>query len=154
MCSLQRVRPPSGSPIRLLPVVLLILGIAVHGVRIEAYNEDPQRGSAFAMFATVDIGATRRVLVTVPDDTAIRLVIPDTMEELSTKLADAPSDDSARRLANLLLELTWELDGQTATVGEEARFDQLRVRVVGLDAQGRTMSRQVLTDVVVGNSGS
>lgn len=145
------MRPPGRSPIQLLPVALLILVIAVHGVRIEAYDEDPQRGSAFAMFATVDIGVTRRVLATVPGDTAISLDIPDGLEDLRTQLADAPSDDSARRLAHRLLERTWEVEDQTATVGGTTMFDKVRVQVVGLDAEGRTVSRQVLADVVVGD---
>jgi hypothetical protein len=147
------VRPPSRSPIQFLPVALLVLGIAVHGVRIVAYDEDPQRGSAFAMFATADIGTTRRVLATVPGDTAVILDIPAALEERRARLADAPSDDSARRLATLLLALTWVVEGNTATVGDGATFDQVRVQVVGLDAKGRTVSRQVLTDVVVGSSG-
>lgn len=130
---------------------MLILVIAVHGTRIEVYDEDPQRGSAFAMFATVDIGATRRVLATVPGDTAITLEIPDDLEGLRTQLADAPSHDSARTLANRLLERTWEVDGQSATVEGDATFEQVRVRVVGLEAEGRTLSRRVLTDVVVGD---
>lgn len=106
------------------------------------------------MFATVDIGATRRVLTTVPGDTAIVLTIPDDLGELRTQLRSSPSDDSARRLADLLLELTWEVDGHTATVGGGATFDEVRVQVVGLAAEGRTLSRQVLIDVVVGHSGS
>jgi hypothetical protein len=150
---LRYVRPPRRAPIQFLPVALLLLGIAVHGVRIEAYNEDPQRGSAFAMFSTVDIGTTRRVIATVPSDTAITLDIPDALEGQRARLADTPSDDSARRLANRLLDLTWKVDGHTATVGDGARFDQVRVQVVGLDADGRTVSRRVLTDVVVRNSG-
>lgn len=51
---------------RLVPVLLLVVGIALHGVRILAHDEDPQRGTAFATFATVDIGATRQVLITEP----------------------------------------------------------------------------------------
>lgn len=148
MCS------PGRSPIQLLPVALLILAIAVHGVRIEVYDEDPQRGSAFAMFATVDIGATRQVLATVPGDTTITLDIPDALEDLRTQLADAPSDGSARRLGRRLLEQSWEVEGDTASVGGGATFEQVRVQVVGLDAEGRTVSRQVLTDVVVGSPGS
>ncbi len=148
------MRPPGRSPLQLLPVALLIAGIAVHGFRIEAYDEDPQRGSGFAMFATADVGSTRTVLATVPGDTSIVLDIPDALEEQRARLAETPADDSARRLATLLLERTWEVDGRTATVGGGAAFDRVRVRVVGLDAEGRTVSRRVFTDVVAENPGS
>lgn len=137
---------------QLLPVALLVLAIAAHGIRIEAHDQDPQRGSAFAMFATIDIGATRRVLATVPGDAAISLEIPDAMKEASARVADAPSDDSARELAKLLLEQTWVVEGRTAMVGGDVEVDQVRVQVVGLEAEGRTLSRQVFADVVVGIS--
>ena len=144
----------SRSSTRLLPVGLLILLIAIHGFRIQAYNEDPQGGSAFAMFSTVDIGATRRVLATVPGDTPIVLDIPDTVETARARLVDIPTDDSARRVATELLQLAWEVDENTATVGNGVKFEQVRVRVVGLDVEGSIVSRQVLTDVVVGHSSS
>ena len=146
---LRPMRPPRRSPIRLLPVALLILAIAVHGVRIGAYDADPQRGSAFAMFSTIDIGATRRVLATVPGATAIMLELPDSMDEQRERLVDAPSEGAARELATRLLEESWEVDGQRATVGDGDRFDRVRVQVVGLDPEGRTVSRRVLTDVTV-----
>ena len=134
-----------------MPVALLVLGIAVHGVRIEAFHEDPQRGTAFAMFATVDIGANRRVVATAPGDPTIVLALPDTLGATSERLTDSPSDDSARELAERLLEQTWEVDDDTATIGGDTTFDQVRVQVVGPDADGRTVSRQVFTDVVVGS---
>ena len=128
---------------------LLVLAIAVYGFRIEVVNADPQRGSAFAMFATVDIGATRRVIATAPGETAITLAIPDELSQVRERVLDAPTDGSARMLATLLLERSWLVEGDTAVVGDGVSFEQLQVQVVGLEAEGRTLYRQVLADVVV-----
>ena len=146
---MSSMRPPNRSPLQFLPVVLLLLGIAIHGYRILAHDVDPQRGSAFAMFSTVDIGATRRVLATVPGDPPTSLEIPAVLEEERSRLADAPSDEPARRLATLLSEMTWEKSGRTATVGDDVEFDHVRVQVVGFDVEGRTVSRRTVTDVTV-----
>ena len=146
------MRWPGRSPLRFLPVALLILGITVHGARIVTYDEDPQRGTAFAMFATVDVGSTRRVIATAPGDPAVTIVIPADMEEQRDGLADRPTEGAARGFAAQLLERSWEVSDRTARVGQGAVLDQVRVQVVGLDADGRTLSRQVLTDVIVRNS--
>lgn len=137
---------------RFLPVGLLVLGIAVQGVRIVALQDDPQRGTAFAMFATVDIGTNRRVVATVPGDPEIRLEIPAALDERKNRLADTPTDAAASELAGLLLDQTWTIEGETATArggsaGDDV--DAVRVQVVGLEADGRTITRQVLADEVV-----
>jgi len=142
------------SPIQFLPVALLLTAIAIHGVRIVAFDEDPQRGSAFAMFASVDIGATREVRVSVPADRQIIVEIPDGLEGDRSSLADAPTDAAARSFGRLVLDLTWQVDGDAATVGGDATFDQVRVEVVGFYAVGRTVSTHVLTNVLVSRSGS
>ncbi len=138
---------------RVLPVALLLVAITVHGLRIELRGEDPQRGSAFAMFSTVDIGATRRVIATVGDG-AIVLEIPETLHDARERLVDAPSADAANRLGAQLLELSWQVDGDTAAVGDDVTFDVARVRVIGLDADGWTLSSQTIADVVVRRPGS
>ncbi len=148
------MRPASRSALRWLPLVLLSLGIAVHGFRVIAHHEDPQRGTAFAMFATIDIGANRRVVATSPGDPAIVLDIPGSLEAATQRLADTPNEAAARRLASQLLALTWTVEGHTATAGGAVAFDQVRVQVVGLGAEGRTVSRMVVTDVVVEQGGS
>lgn len=148
------MRTHAQSPIQFLPVALLLTGIAIHGVRIVAFDEDPQRGSAFAMFASVDIGATREVRVSEPGDPPVILEIPGSLEEQRKRLADAPTDASAREFARLILDLTWEVDHGTATAGGDATFDQVRVEVIGFSAAGRTMTARVLTDVAVRNAGS
>jgi hypothetical protein len=147
------MRSHDWSPTQLLPVALLLTGIAIHGVRIIAFDEDPQRGSAFAMFASVDLGSTREVRVSAPGDSPVNLEIPHSLDEQRKRLADVPTDDSARRFARLVLDLTWEVDGHTAMVGGDMTFDQVRVEVVGFDAEGRTLTTRVLTDVVVRGAG-
>jgi hypothetical protein len=152
------------SLLRFLPVAMLLLAITVHGVRIVTIEDDPQRGSAFAMFATVDIGATRRVVATVPPVTPgrpeVTLEIPDSLESDRAALAERPTDDAAREVAALLLDLDWEVDAGSGSVAPEpgtddqslepaAPVDRVRIQVVGLDADGTTISRQVFTDVVV-----
>ena len=131
-----------------LPVGLLLAAIVVHAVRIEQYDADPQRGSAFAMFSTVDIAATRRVIATVPGDPTIRLEIPAHLEKVGLRLRDAPSEDVTRELAILLLESRWEVEGDTAKAGGTEAFDEVRVEVVGLESDGRVLSRQIFSDVV------
>lgn len=142
------------SAFRLLPVALLLLGIAVHGVQIVAFDNDPQRGSAFAMFATIDVGATRSVQATVPGEVAVALDLPDSVQGRVSSLVDSPSDEAARDLADELRSMTWTVTGATASVGDDTQFDQVRVQVVGLGAEGRTIVRQVLVDVVVSGPGS
>ena len=136
-----------------LPVGLLLAAIVVQGVRIEQYNADPQRGSAFAMFSTVDIGATRRVIATAPGDPTIRLEIPAHLEKMRLRLRDVPSEEVTRKLAILLLESRWEVEGDTATVGGVEAFDEVRVEVVGLEADGGVLSRQIFADVVASDTG-
>jgi len=101
------------------------------------------------MFATVDIGATRRVIATAPAETAITLAIPNELSQVRERVLDAPTDGSARMLATQLLERSWLVEGDTAVVGDGVSFEQLQVQVVGLEAEGRTLYRQVLADVVV-----
>lgn len=142
------MRSPGRYVVQALPVALLLTGISVHGALIVDRDEDPQRGSAFAMFGTVDIGATRRVRATTPGEPAVVLTIPAELEDLRVGLVDSPTDDSARRFAERLLRLEWQVSGAAATVGDGVTFDTVRVEVLGLDADGRTFSRQVLADAV------
>lgn len=149
--SSRPVGHPGRSWASLIPVALLLSVISFHGFLIVAHEDDPQRSGAFAMFATVDIGATRMVVATAQDG-AVALDIPASLDERRSALVDRPSEDSARRLASLLRELAWEVDGGEATEGGADTLDDVRVQVVGLDAEGRTIVRQVLVDVVVGPS--
>ena len=148
------VSGPVGRPRRslapLLPVALLLLVIAFHGFQIVAHEDDPQRGGAFAMFATVDVGATRKVVATTQDG-AVALDIPASLDERHAALLDLPSQDSATRFASLLRGLTWDVSDGVATEGGAVTLDNVRLQVVGLDAEGRTIVRQVLVDVVVGS---
>ncbi len=134
---------------RLLPVTLLLLGVAVHGYRVIALHDDPQRGTAFAMFATVDIAANRQVVVTAADDPDVVLTVPAELADEARALRVLPTDDGARRLAVLLLARSWTVAGGVATAGAGEPLDGVRVRVVGPDTQGRSITRQVHTDVVV-----
>lgn len=143
------VRHPRRSLATPLPVVLLLFVIAFHGFQIVAHEDDPQRSGAFAMFATVDVGATRKVVATA-EDGAVAIDIPASLDERHAALLDLPSEDSARRFASLLRGLTWGVSDGVATEGGAATLDDVRLQVVGLDAEGRTMVRQVLVDVVVG----
>ena len=135
----------------LVPVGLLIASIVGHGYAIVAHEDDPQRSGAFAMFATVDIGATRMVIA----DTAsgsVRLDVPDSLDERTADLVDHPSDRAARALATALLERGWTVEDDEATEGGSTTFDEVRVRVVGLDSDGRTLLRQVHVDVSEGTT--
>ena len=147
--SLPAMLPSADKILPWLPVGLLLLGIVVYGVRIEFHNSDPQRGSAFAMFSSVDIGATRRVIATVPGDPAVTLEIPTELEELRARLQGRPSEAGARVLADRLLGMSWELSLDTATVGGSARLPEVRVEVVGLETDRRVMTRRVFADVAV-----
>ena len=142
------MRFPGPAVTRFLPVALLLVGIAFHGVRIAAVDDDPQGGSAFAMFSTVDVARTRRVMATVPGPNPLRLEIPPDLAGLRKRLADVPSDANALRLADELLARTWDLDAG-GTEGGEVVLDQVRVVVAGLHATDWTLSRDLLADVVV-----
>lgn len=137
------------SPAALVPVALLLCSIAVHGFQIVAREDDPQRSGAFAMFATVDVGATRKIVATTQDG-AVALDIPASLDEHHAALLDLPSEDSATRFASLLRGLTWDVSDGVATEGGAVTLDDVRLQVVGLDAEGRTIVRQVLVDVLVG----
>lgn len=140
---------PRGSLSSLLPVALLLSFIAFHGFQIIAHHDDAQRGGAFAMFATVDVGATRKLLATA-DDGSVELEVPTSLDSRQAALLDRPTEDSAKRFALLLRDLTWTVDGSTATHGGAVTFGRVKLQVVGLVADGRTIDRQVLVDVVVG----
>ena len=130
----------------LVPVALLVGSIAGHGYAIVANEDDPQRSGAFAMFATVDIGATRTIIA----DTAngsVSLDVPDSLDQRTSNLADHPSETAARALAAALLKRSWTVEDGEATEGGSTTFDEVRVRLVGLDANGRTLVRQVLVEV-------
>jgi hypothetical protein len=131
---------------RFVPVLVLASLIAFHGFQIVVHEDDPQRSGAFAMFATVDIGSTRRVLATVPGD-EVTLEIPAELNELRAELMDRPSTESARELADLLLGERWQVRDGRAVTGDGALLGGVRVQVVGLDAQDRTIRTVVLADV-------
>ena len=134
---------------RLLPVTLLLVGVAVHGYRVIALHDDPQRGTAFARFATVDIAANRHLVVTAADDPGVVLAIPQELAAEARTLRVLPTDDGARRLAALLLARTWTVSGGVATAGAGEPLAGVRVQVVGPDSEGRSITRQVHTDVLV-----
>lgn len=134
----------------LVPAGLLLCSIAVHGFQIVAHEDDPQRSGAFAMFSTIDIGATRMVLATAQDGTVV-LDLPASLDQQVTALLDHPSEEAATRLAVELQGLTWTVSDGTAAEGGTDTFDGLRLQVVGLDSEGRSFVRQVLVDVVVGS---
>ncbi|GAA5137225.1 hypothetical protein GCM10023339_77240 [Alloalcanivorax gelatiniphagus] len=137
-----------------LPVALLLAVIAFHGYQVVVLEDDPQRGGAFAMFATIDIGATRKVLATAEDGSVV-LDLPASLDAERRALLDRPTEEATTRFAEVVLDLTWDVeDGRaTATADGPQVFDSVRVQVVGFDADGRTISRRVLTDLVV-ESGS
>lgn len=131
---------------RLLPVALLVTGIGVHGVRIIAQHEDAQRGTAFAMFASVDIGATRKVEATGvgPGGRPLDLEIPPALERERQGLVDSPTQGRAAQFANLLASQSWFVSSDLASVGGTATLHSVEVRVLGLRATGRSLSRMVL----------
>ena len=100
------------------------------------------------MFATVDIGATRRVIATTQDG-AVTLEIPASLDATSNDLTDRPSEDAAAELASMLLDDRWDVQGAVASAGGTDALDEIRVQVVGFDTEGRTVSRQVVADVTV-----
>jgi hypothetical protein len=130
------------------PVTLLLVGITAHGSQIVLNKEDPQRGSAFAMFASVDIGATRRVFVTVPSNDSLQLVIPENFQDTASQLADSPTESNAQAFAEYFLGSLWDDDGELSPE-TGSRPSEVRVRVIGLDASGTTLGQQVVADVVV-----
>jgi hypothetical protein len=133
-----------------LPVVLLLGLIIFHGYQVVALEDDPQRGGAFAMFATIDIGATRRIIAT-SDDGDVLLELPASLDEEGTVFLDRPTAEAATRFAKSVLELSWMVEDGRATASDEdgVMFDQVRLQVVGFVAEGRTITRRVMTDVVV-----
>ena len=137
------------SMLALLPVTILLGLIAFHGSKIVTAHDDPQRSGAFAMFATVDLGATRRVIATTTiRDKSVVLEIPQSLEDLRKRLADTPSRNSARELGSMLLDMSWAVRDDTAIQGGNLRFERVRVQVVGLRAERRTLRRFTLADVV------
>ncbi|PKH44113.1 hypothetical protein CXG46_00680 [Nocardioides alpinus] len=135
----------------MVPVALLLCSIAVHGFQIVAHEDDPQRSGAFAMFSTIDIGATRKIVVTAQDG-AVLLELPESMGQQGLSLLDRPSEKAATSFVSELTELTWTVADGVATEGGSETFDGLRLQVVGLGNEGRTLHRTVLVDVVVGPS--
>jgi hypothetical protein len=139
------------SPSSALPIVLLVGLIAFHGYQVVALDDDPQRGGAFAMFATIDVGATRKVIAT-GGEGSTELELPDSLDGQRTAALDRPTEDAVTELAEAVLGLSWTVNGgrATATPDGEVRFDEVRLQVVGFVADGRTITRRVITDIVVG----
>lgn len=133
----------------LVPAGLLLCSIAVHGFQIVAHDDDPQRSGAFAMFATVEVGAIRKILATAEDGSVV-LDLPPALQQRATTLLDRPSEDAATRLASELRKLNWSVSDGRATAGGTDTFAGVRIQVVGLEAEGRSFVRQVLVDVAVG----
>lgn len=133
-----------------IPVLLLVGLILFHGYRVIALEDDPQRGGAFAMFATIDIGATRTVIAS-SDDGEVLLELPASLDDDRAALLDRPTTAAATDLAESVLELEWTVDSGRATESDAqgVRLDQVRLQVVGFVADGRTITRRVMTDVVV-----
>lgn len=146
-------RRSSRSPLTALPVVLLLSLIAFHGYQVVATDDDPQRGGAFAMFATIDIGATRKVLATT-DDGSVELELPASLDESRAALLDRPTEQATTDFASSVLDLSWSVEDGQATATDEGGgpLDEVRIQVVGFDAVGRTVTRQVLSDVVAGSN--
>lgn len=134
----------------LVPVALLLGSIAFHGYQVVAHEDDPQRGGAFAMFATVDIGAIRKVLATAEDGSVV-LELPPSLQQRAAALRDRPSEEAATRLASELQMLSWSVRDGTATVGGTDTFTGVRLQVVGLETDGRSFARRVIVDVVAGS---
>lgn len=144
--------PSSTSLLRLLPAVLLLGAIGIHGVRIVRDHEDPQAGTAFAMFGSVDGAATRRVLVEVPGRSGLRLIPPTSLDEAVLRLKESPSSGRARDLAADLAAMGWQVNGEEAEEGGTVHFDEVRVLVVGLEADGRTLTRRELASATAGGA--
>lgn len=143
-------RRSTPAPLLALPVALLLTSIGYHGYQVVAHEDDPQRGGAFAMFATIDIGATRKVLVTT-DGGAVQVELPDSLDERVGALLDRPTEDAAGDLAADLLDLTWTVEDGRATVAADGgtRLDDVRLQVVGFEADGHAITRHELAEVSV-----
>jgi hypothetical protein len=145
-------RSPRSRPAA-LPVLLLLGLIAFHGYQVVALEDDPQRGGAFAMFATIDIGATRKIIAT-SDDGQVQLELPAILADHASALLDRPTEEAATDFAESVRELAWAVEDGQATATNEGGvvFDQVRLQVVGFVADGRMITRRVMTDVVVGEA--
>ena len=130
------------------PLALVVAIVGYHGFEIVAHDDDPQRSGAFAMFATVDIGATRQVIATT-EDGAVTLKIPASLKAVNNDLADRPSEEAASGLASMLLDHRWDVRSAVASAGGTEVLDEIRIQVVGLDTEGRTVFHQILQDVTV-----
>ena len=140
----------AGSPLTVLPTALLLGLIAFHGYQVVVHEDDPQRGGAFAMFATIDIGATRKVIAT-SEDGAVILDLPASLDAERAALLDRPTEAATKRFADSVLDLQWTVeDGRARATPDGTRsFASIQVQVVGFDADARTISRDVLVDVDV-----
>jgi hypothetical protein len=138
------------SLLRFLAPALLVLAITVHGARIVAQDASPQAGSAFAMFATMDVAGTRRVVATTAaagGEPAVALSIPEDLTQQRARLVRAPSEEAAARLAEDLLARRWMIADDTAEVDADGvHLDQVRVAVVGLEREGRVLTRRLITE--------
>lgn len=132
---------------RFLPLAVLASMMVFHGWQIVVEHDDPQRSGAFAMFATPDIGATRRVVATSPDD-RLSLEIPDSLQNLREQVADRPSREAVEELARRLAALQWDESGAVDTDGGGSTLT-VQVQVMGLRVNDRTVVRRVLADATV-----
>jgi len=139
--------------LRFLPLAILLVGIGVHGALVVTLDDDPQRGSAFAMFSTIDFGSTRRVVSVAPGVTPISLEVPEDLGPMEHRLGERPTLARAEVLGARLLDRTWTVTGDNAVEGGPTTFSRVQVTVIGLDADGRSVTRQVLITADVSEDG-
>ncbi|MDH3729503.1 MAG: hypothetical protein OES13_00055 [Acidimicrobiia bacterium] len=135
------VMPARRALISWLPVGVLVAFVAVQIFLMTTVSADPQSGSGFAMFSTVDILSTRRIVATgIVFDEPITFDIPDDLQEQAMRLRSQPTTARATQLARELAERQWD----PVVEGAFARPTSVEVTVWGITAEGRTLSSRAM----------
>jgi len=131
--------------VRLLPVGVLLIAIAAQAVLMQTVNADPQGGSGFAMFSSVDFDGSRVINAwALVDDQAFRLELPSDLTT-TDDITITPTNRRAQQLADELASLSWDLsDPELAVSGGDQQLDAVTVTIRGLTADGQTLGSKVL----------
>lgn len=132
--------------LRLLPVLVLVAAIGTQAFLMLTINADPQSGSGFTMFSSVDFAGSRAVAAhtTAPDGSVIVLHLPPSANDAVDQLLITPTNGLAQDLAQDLATQSWTLDSGLGTSGGDQELQSITVLVRGLKADGRELTAQVL----------
>ena len=93
------MHPATQKALAILPAAVLVAVAGWQSIRVQTHDQSPWIGAGFSMFAYVDGGQYRPLIVVEVDDPAVSVSIPARLHREADRLKAAPTDDRATRFA-------------------------------------------------------